>query len=381
VVPHLFHSLKVQRSSAPVRHVGRSDSHRPRTHTRLAVEALEDRSLMAAVLSVGTAMIVEGNEGVRHTEVVVTLSEPQGGNVTVNYHTSNDTALVGSDYERVSGKLTFAKGETSKTILVPVYGDRVAEPDEHFQVLLSTGVVTIMDDEPRISINDVSVQERNSDTTPFIFTVSLSHAADFPVTVDYATRDYAWYVYASSEDYAAASGTLTFEPGQTSQTILVQVNGDRLAEPNERFLVGLSNASSNARIVRNVGFGTIIDDEPRIAISNAVNYGETSFTFIVNLSQVYEVTVHYATNYYTAFAGEDYVATSGMLTFAPGETTKTITVDVIGDVTSWGDKGFTVYLRSASTNALIEGGFAWGYYYYGQEYYGDPWAGGPSTGP
>jgi hypothetical protein len=262
---------------------------------------------------------------------------------------------------------------------------QLSKANKGVKIATSTAVVTITDDEPRISINDVSAHEGNTETTHFIFTVSLSRASDLPVTVDYATRDYAWYVYASSEDYTAAAGTLTFDPGQTSQTILVAVAGDRLAEQTERFVVDLSNASSNARIVRNVGFGNIIDDEPRIGINDAVNYGEAAFTFTVSLSQAYdhEVTVHYATNYYTAYAGEDYVATFGMLTFGPGETTKTITVDVIGDVTTWGDKLFTMYLSSPSANALIEGGIGYGYYYYGQNYlyFGDPWAGGPSTGP
>src|SRR5439155_21141461 len=109
-------------------------------------------------------------------------------------------ATGGSDYTAVSGKLTFAKNEISKTILVPVRGDRVVESDEYFSVQLSnptkgasigngTGVVTIMDNEPRIWINDASALEGHSGTTAFTFTVSLSAAYDQAVTVNYATAD------------------------------------------------------------------------------------------------------------------------------------------------------------------------------------------------
>src|SRR5262249_36627760 len=160
--------------------------------------------------------------------------------VTVNYSTADGTAAAGNDYDAVSGKLTFAKGETSKTIAVPVRGDHVAEPDEYFRVQLAnptkgvsiangTGFVTILDDEPRISVTDSSATEGNSGTTQMTFWVSLSAAYDTPVTVGYATADGS---ASAGSDYTAASGTVMFEKGETSKPITVTVNGDRLVEPN-----------------------------------------------------------------------------------------------------------------------------------------------------
>ena len=154
---------------------------------------------MPASLSVSDVTLIEGNAGTQNAVVTVSLSAPSTKTVTVNYSTANGTASAGSDYQAVSGKLTFAPGQTSKSILVPVIGDRLGEPNETFFVNLSgaknatiadgQGVVTIVDDEPRISINDVSATEGNSGTTPFTFTVSLSAAHDEPVTVNYATAD------------------------------------------------------------------------------------------------------------------------------------------------------------------------------------------------
>jgi hypothetical protein len=80
------------------------------------------------------------------------------------------------------------------------------------------------------------------------------------------------------------------------------------------------------------------------------------------------VTIDFATADGTAVAGVDYVATLGTLTFAPGETTKTITVPVL-DPTSMPDKWFAVQLGGASANAQITSGAATGYWYYDYGYY------------
>jgi len=103
---------------------------RPR-NCGLAVESLEDR-LVPATLAVGDATLIEGNAGTTNALVTVRLSGTSNPPVSVNYSTANGTALAGSDYQAASGTLTFKKGETSKTILVPVIGDRLHEPDETF---------------------------------------------------------------------------------------------------------------------------------------------------------------------------------------------------------------------------------------------------------
>jgi len=329
------------------------------------------------MLAIGDMTILEGNAGTHNALVPVTVSEPHGNAVTVNYSTADGTASAGSDYRAVSGKLTFALGEMSKSILVPVIGDRVPEADKSFFVELSNakgakiakgeGIVTIVDDEPRISINDVSLLEGNSGTTLFTFTVSLSVPYDLPVNVHYTPTNSSAI---AGSDYPAASGTLIFAPGQTSQTITVGVTGDRLPGPDKTFVVNLSTPNSYAAISKGAGVGTIIDDEPRISIADAYNYGESSFTFIVSLSAAYDqaVTVDFATADSTATAGVDYVTTFGTLTFAPGEMSQTITVEVI-DPTATPDKWFTIHLSGASTNALIVNEAAYGYWYYDPGYY------------
>ena len=131
--------------------------------------------------------------------------------------------------------MTFAAGETSKTITVHANGDRIGEANETFSVNIglsggnavvgdAQGVVTIVDDEPRITIASVSKSEGNSSVTKFVFAVSLSAASSAAVTVNFATADGS---ARAPGDYAAQSGLLTFNAGETSKTVTVNVNGDR----------------------------------------------------------------------------------------------------------------------------------------------------------
>src|SRR3954447_6667012 len=142
---------------------------------------------------------------------------------------------------------------------------------------------------PPLAISDVSVLEGNNDTTAFVFTVSLSAPTSQAVSVHYATAD---GTAAAGSDYQAASGTLTIPAGQTTGTITVLVNGDRLPEPNEAFFVNLSSPT-NATIADGQGVGTIGDDEPRISISDVTKSEgrrgkATLFTFTVTLSIAYD---------------------------------------------------------------------------------------------
>src|SRR5437867_4121526 len=145
--------------------------------------------------------------------------------------------------------MTFASGETNKTITVIVKGDTVNEPDERFFVNLSNvanatisraqGVGTIRNDDgvPSLTINDASVSEGNSGTVNAVFTVSLSGASSQTITVNFATSD---GTATSSTDYTSSSTPRTFALGETSKTITVHVKGDTVNEPDETFFVNLS---------------------------------------------------------------------------------------------------------------------------------------------
>ena len=224
-------------------------------------------------------------------------------------------------------------------------GDRIIEPDETFLVNLknpkgakisnSQATVIITDDDPRVSIANASATEGNTGTSALNFTVSLSGATDVPVTVNYSTQD---GTALAGTDYQAATGSVTFAAGEISKTIAVQMIGERVAESDEYFYLNLQ-PGTNAIIAQGQGqaTGTIVDDEPLVSIAAASadegHSSTTPMTFTVSLSAASDlpVTVNYSTQDVTAGAGADYVAASGSVTFAVGETSKTIPVSVIGD--------------------------------------------------
>jgi ELWxxDGT repeat protein len=319
-------------------------------------------------ITVTDTTVTEGNVGTTAATFTVRLSEAHDQPVTVAYATAAGTATAGTDYQSVSGSLTFAPGETVKTITVLVNGDQFGEPNETFVVNLSSatnatiadaqGTGTILDDEPRISIGDATVTEGNTGTRAITFTVTLSAAYDQPVSVAYATGN--GTATAASDYQAVNSGTLTFSPGQTTKTITILVYGDRVPEPNETFFVNLSPPAS-AVVTDGQGMGTIVDDEPRISISDVSKAegkkGKTTlFVFTVTLSTAYDqpVTMSFRTVNGTATTNnKDYVAKSGTLTFSPGETTKTITIEVTGDNRREPTEYFYLDLFGNSSNSLF----------------------------
>src|SRR5438034_941354 len=225
---------------------------------------------------------------------------------------------------------------------------------------------------PTLAINDVSQNEGNSGTTPFVFTVSLSNASSQTITVDFATADDTATV--ADNDYVAASGTVTFAPGVTSQPVTVTVNGDTKFESNETFFVNLSNPTGGATISDGQGQGTIVNDDtaPTLAIDDVSQAegstgGTTAFTFTVTKTgaTAQSVTVGFTTvdgtatgNSSCAAAGTgtpDYISQTGTLTFAPSDPSKTITVQVCADTTFQLRQAFPAR-RSADPGATISDG-------------------------
>jgi len=231
-------------------------------------------------------------------------------------------------------------------------GPNSATGETHAFLLMPESATT-----PLVTIDDVTVTEGNSGTRNAVFTARLSAASSQAVAVNYATANGS---ATAGSDYQFVSGTLTIPAGQTTETFIVRINGDRLPEPNETFFVNLSSPT-NAVIADGQGVGTIVDDEPRISISD-VSKSEgkknqtTLFTFTVTLSAAYDqpVTMSFRTVDGTAKSSDsDYVAKSGTLTFAAGETTKTITIEVKGDNKKEANESFYLDLFGNSSNSLF----------------------------
>ena len=124
---------------------------------------------------------------------------------------------------------------------------------------------------PALSIADASVAEGNSGTTPLSIAVKLSAASSQVVTVGFASAN---GTATAPSDYAPASGTLTFQPGETAKTIPIGIVGDTAIEPDETFTVTLSNAV-NATIADSTATGTITNDDTQVPVTPGSYKGAT----------------------------------------------------------------------------------------------------------
>jgi len=219
----------------------------------------------------------EGNVG--STNAVFTVSINNGVTsafpITIQYNTTgNNPATAGADFTPVSGELVIAPGQTSAQIVVPILGDLLDEPNETYNVNLSSpvnatnsdalGLGTIVDDDatPTITIDDVTDCE---DESPFVFTLTLSAPSGQLVQVRVDTGDgnsgTSYENATAPGDYTAiVNQTVQFQPGETVKQVAVTVNDDGIFEWEQFFRVLLSNPS-NVSIADGTGIGTILDND------------------------------------------------------------------------------------------------------------------------
>jgi len=344
-------------------------------------------------LTIADVTVSEGNSGTTTATFTVSLSAPAPStDITFDIATADGTAQddvpATEDNDYVARTLTsqvIPAGQTTYTFTVNVNGDVVVEPDETFLVNVTNAagatitdgqaVGTIQNDDlPTLSVNDISQNEGNAGTSTFTFTVSLSAPAPTGgVTFDIATADGTAQddtPATEDNDYVARSLTSqTIAAGTSTYTFDVTVNGDVNIEPNETFVVNVSNVSG-ASVADGQGQGTIQnDDSPSLSIAdvsaNETNSGTTIFTFTVTSSlpaPAGGITFDIATADGTAqddnpvSEDNDYVAKSLTSQTIPAtQTTYTFDVTVNGDTFVEPDETFVVNVSNASGADISDG--------------------------
>jgi hypothetical protein len=315
----------------------------------------------APELSVSDVVVDEAS-GV--ATVTVTLSTASGQAVSVDYATADGSASAVSDYTAASGTLSFAAGETEKTFDVAITNDSDSENLETIAVSLSNavnasiavadGTISIADDDtatPELAVTDVTVDEGDGTVT---FTITRNGDSSGTSSVQYATADGS---AVDGSDYTAASGTITFEAGEVSKEVTVDIIDDNVDDDGEDFTLNLSNAidatvstaSATASITDN-------DDAPVINIGNAsVSEDAGTIEFVVSMTtaSTTAVTVDYSATGGTATAGADFVSNSGTLTFAPGETSQVVSLTVVNDSELELSESLSVTLANPTGGATI----------------------------
>ena len=306
------------------------------------------------------------DEATREASFYITLNRPSTSVVSMNYTTANGSALAGTDYIASSGSLSFAPGETAKTVKVSLVNDNLSELSEAFNLVLSSLVgATTLDavgtaiihenDAPPVSNSKISVDD--------VVVGESEVYADFQVRLDAPNTDTVTVGYQNFSgtaginfDALGQQGFLTFAAGETVKTVRISLLGDTLLEATENFGLQLFSPSANATIARNIATATIIDNDaptgtPVISITDAVtdeNDQITHVTVMLDKPSTTGVTVNYALQGITATAGLDYRDfATGKVTFAAGETAKTIFIGLLDDNTAESAELFDVVLSGA----------------------------------
>jgi len=218
--------------------------------------------------------------------------------------------------------------------------------------------------QPSLSVGNVTVTEGDAGSVDAVFTVTLSGSISQVSTIDFTTVD---GTATAGTDYVATSGTLTFNPGDTTATIRVPVLGDLSNEYTEAFSVRLSHPTGDFIFSGQTATATILDNDPppQLSISDvAMKEGKTntytSFVFTISLSapSAKPVSVYCNPADGTATAGgkqADYYSSSFGLTFSPGQTSQTISITVIGDNRREPNETFFINLSNAVNASILDG--------------------------
>lgn len=338
------------------------------------IEPLERRDCPAVIGIIGTQ---EVSEAAGETTLTVSLSAAEARPVSVDYYITG-TATGGRDYRLLTGStqlatptgtLTFRPGETSKSIRVGIVNDLDRESGETVGLTLfkprnatlgadRSATVTIVDDDSYTA--QIVGRRRLAEGRIGTFELRLSSPA---------TKTETFYVNTErglatpSDDYRPLSQLpLIFSPGETVKRFRIQTLTDTIANEYDEFFF-LRVTPMSAGFPKVDPFGVTIPGIgpaplPAVSVSDVTitegNAGTTAATFTISLSGQYgvPVSVAYATADGTASAGTDYQPVSGRATFAPGETSTTVTVNVVGDTAFEPDETFSLVV-SAPVNATL----------------------------
>ena len=320
--------------------------------------------------SVGPVRIVEGT-GLGPRMVAVTIQRTSvvaAG--SVSYATESLTALPYQDYLPRSGIVFFKPGIASQTILVPVIQDSVPETTETFRIQLSnpnggglanpTGLVQIADDDlappatPTLALYAAPTRESAGS---MVFTATLSAPQASPLVASYSLAGGT----ANAADFKATGGTITFAPGTTKASFAVPLVSDTEVEAIQEFSALLTSEALPGQTP--IATGTILDDDgfsvTDVVVTEGAGGNFAEFTVTLGSPLAAEATVSFGTSSGTAFQGQDYTALNGTLTFAPGTTSQTVKVAIIGDTdNAEANEQFSLVLSAPSPNTGIAVGKA-----------------------
>jgi len=353
--------------------------------TKVRIESEDVKQPGTFVFESPTYQVTEGTPSLN-----VVVKRTGGSNVEADvrlYYTgAGNGGSLGSawdDYTNSVELLHFERGETEKTITLGIKDDTSTEGDEAFSIQLyspsndamignpAKTVVTIKDNESTLQIQgengaySFSVDEGSGFAH---IRVVRKGALVTPASVRVKTGEY-WGNAKSGVDFLPVDVTLNFQPGEAFKLVQIPIVNDALVEPTESLPVSMSQV-----VGANQGSWTwnlnILDNDQAVQAgkfsiaSSTYQVLENGGSIVVTVLRLDgsegTATVDFKTvdgpgngSVGTAYAGYNYGKTTGKLTFAPGETQKTIVIPIIDNTGVNQDKAFTVTLSNPAGGAIL----------------------------
>ncbi|MCR9202079.1 MAG: putative Ig domain-containing protein [Planctomycetaceae bacterium] len=280
--------------------------------------------------------------------IVLSLTEESGSEVVASLSTADGSAVSGSDYTPFSGQVTFAAGVVEKTVAVGLLDDSLPEDAEYFFLNalsvtnadpVGDALIDIADDDgpmdgsiPKLSIVDAVTVENSGSV---FVTISGDDLNGQAVSVEVTSQD---ATAQEGSDFVAVSTTVEIPAGESFTTVEVKIIDDAIPEEREELRLILSSPSVG-RIVDATAVVSIVDDDstplPILSVTDlTVDESAGDAFVIVNLDRAAEtdVSFEYQTIAASAISGEDYQATTGTVTIPSGETSATVPVQILDDL-------------------------------------------------
>ncbi|MBI4641905.1 MAG: hypothetical protein HY731_14545, partial [Candidatus Tectomicrobia bacterium] len=335
--------------------------------TILVIALVNPSEIGAAAPRVGFAL--SGSSGSESSNIVIeiVLSESSSANVTVGFEVAGGTATgEGKDYTLSNGTITFAPGEIRKAINADIIDDEIDEEDETLIIILLTPInatlgeivshtYTITDNDTSSVAFTVSSSSDHEAISPANMEVKLSVPSDRKITVNYKLSGTAT---GNGKDYSLSDGALTFLAGETSKKISAEITNDDLDEEDETLVLTLSDPVNATLGEQTSHTYTITDNDTSSVVfktftSNGVEaVSPVKMDVKLSVPSDRTITVKYTASGTAQGSGVDYTIAGDTLTFKPGETGKTIFVDIHDDAEFETDETIIVML-SEVTNAKL----------------------------
>ena len=307
--------------------------------------------------------------------------------LTVNFNVSG-TATLTTDFAQTgaatvtasAGTLSFASGQSSKTITINPVADAILESDETVTLTLATATTysigtanaatgTILNDDPRVSlaVTTASLLENGTGNATYTFTRTGSTAGSLTVnfTVGGTATFDSDYLAIGATSFGETSGSVTFNAGQATKTVVIDPVGDNLLESNETvvltviagdaYVIGPPTAATttitndDAEVTVAVSPSSVTEDGTPNLVYTFTRVGPTASALTVNYSVSGSATI---TSDYAQTGAATFTASAGTVSIAAGQTTKTITINPVADTLIESDETVILTLAAAANYSI-----------------------------